>query len=79
MSEPTEFHNAVAQMVLHQIGQAKGVGHLATLAKAQVVCARTIRRVITRGELTQRDPGQFTPAEITELVQKEDKADENSS
>ena len=73
---PTEFHKAVTQIVLHYIGAAQGVGHLATLAKAQLVASRAVRRVITRGDLTQRDPSQFTPQEIAELVMEEDQLDE---
>ena len=74
--QPTEFHNAVAQIVLKNIGLATGVGHLAVLAKAQAVTARTIRRIIVRGELLQRDYNTFTPAEVTELVMASDADDE---
>lgn len=76
-AQSTEFHRAVQQLVLKYIQQAKGIGHLAVLAKSQVVAGRALRRVITRGELTQRDPHQVPVDEILELVMVEDKADED--
>lgn len=75
-SQSTEFHRAVQQLVLKYIEQAKGIGHLAVLAKSQVVAGRAIRRVITRGELTQRDPHAIPTDEVLELVMDEDAADE---
>ncbi len=74
--QPTEFHRAVTQVVLQYVGAARDKRHLAVLAKAQVVAARVVRRLITRGELSNRQPIEFTPAEIVAMVVEEDKADE---
>jgi hypothetical protein len=73
---PTEFHLAVTQLVLQYVGVAKNKQHLAVLAKAQVVAARTVRRVITRAELSNRQPIEFDPTEVLSMVIEEDKADE---
>jgi hypothetical protein len=35
-----------------------------------------VRRIITRGELSNRQPIEFSPAEVMTMVLEEDKADE---
>jgi hypothetical protein len=72
----SEFHRAVVQIVLQYVGAARDKRHLAVLAKAQAVASRAVRRLISRGELLNRQPIEFSPAEVLDLVREEDAADE---
>ena len=63
-------------MVKNMVGGAKDVGHLTVLGKAQVVAGESVRRIVMRCSLLNKEPSEITHDEIMEFVQEEDRRDE---
>lgn len=74
----SEFQLAVLQMVIKFASAAEGdEARLAAMSRAQAVCARVCRKVITRSQILNKRWSDWTQAELLEFVcdaEQEDQA-----